>query len=509
MRILSLAFLFLYSAYSYGQVQMTQEEKDKIIQYNMGTVYQGCLSSFEKSTARSNQELREQLDRELRLDPVDTEELKKRVENIKTVASQYYSYALSKSPDLQKSFEEDLEKIAQNKECQEEGNYCRGELIATAKFYFDFMRPRDPDCADYDPSKIKEKDLMAIQSEVASSGMNYARTPSKRALCHLEYSMKDQRLKRYDRADPRSRYAENTAQLANKALMDVQVYVLNISEGIDKKTKQELKSREVHICDPSKSKDSVLYSYPLEGVLYDQPYTLGISIGKKEDPKPEPKECIEEKTTLFSEFVPTNFEEGRSTVGKDQIDPVKAKIMNFINSNPNMIVTDVSVISSSSKTPFTSIINNKKVIDPKSDEKNLALAGERSGFASQVLDEMKASSSELSKINFSVKSELAGPDFSNADFELRKTSATSAGYSAKLKEMFESNKDLFASQALRKSSDELMDSKQFPTLYHAKFKPFQGFRITITGYVKEKMKCSDQSSSSGKSSPGAGKATKQ
>src|SRR5690606_5220358 len=129
-----------------------------------------------------------------------------------------------------------------------------------------------------------------------------------------------------------------------------------------------------------------------------------------------------------------------------QIDPVKAKIMNFINSNPNMIVTDVSVISSSSRTPFTSIVNNKKVIDPKSDEKNMALAGQRSEFASQVLEEMKSSSSDLAKINFSVKSELAGPDFSPSDFELRKISSSSAGYSDKLKQMYESNKELFSSQ---------------------------------------------------------------
>lgn len=456
----------------YIQEYFTSESKEENVDYYERLIYRGCTVPKDKQEA------------------VESDEMIYRADQIKKTLAENFSRSFSENPKIKEALEKDLDAIAQDSSCQKEGNSCRAKLVSTALYYFQNLRPDVPDCQGYTPQDPMGKKYIQI--------------------CEIELKYRQTPLKHYSNngLDARAKYTDILVDQLNRVTNKIFRDVIHMTR--EWKKKQEIKDNVyVHVCGYPQS--GVVYQYPLRMNLYSDP-VVGIDPSAPK-PKPvevkTPQECIEEKTTLYSEFVPTNFEEGRSTVGKDQIDPVKAKIMDFINSNPNMIVTDVSVISSSSKTPFTSIVNNKKVIDPKSDERNLALAGERSGFVSQVLDEMKASSSELSKINFNVKSELAGPDFSNADFELRKTSATSAGYSAKLKEMFESNKDLFASQALRKSSDELMDSKQFPTLYHAKFKPFQGFRITITGYVKEKMKCSDQSSSPGKSSPGAGKATKQ
>ena len=97
--------------------------------------------------------------------------------------------------------------------------------------------------------------------------------------------------------------------------------------------------------------------------------------------KPPPIPCVEEKLTLYSEFVPVNFEEGRSTVGADQVGPVKAQIQNFIGANPNMIISEISVTSSSSRIPF---YISKGVIDPHSDRRNLDLAKQRADFAKKA-----------------------------------------------------------------------------------------------------------------------------
>lgn len=456
----------------YIQEYFTPESKEKNVNYFENLIYRGCRVPKAKQEA------------------VESDEMVYRADQIKDTLSENFSRSFSENPKIKEAFEKDIDAIAKDSACQKEGNSCRAKLVSTALYYFQNLRPDVPGCQKYTP-----QDPM---------GKKYDQ------ICEIEIKYRQTPLKYYSNngLDARAKYTDILVNQLNKVTQNIFRDVIHMTR--EWKKKEEIKDNVyVHICGFPPS--GVVYQYPLRVNLYGEPL-MGADpsapkIAKVEVKKPE--ECIEEKVTLFSEFVPTNFEEGRSTVGKDQIEPVKAKIMNFINSNPNMIVTDISVVSSSSKTPFTSIVNNKKVIDPKSDEKNLALANQRSGFASQVLDEMKASSSDLSKVNFNVKSELAGPDFSEEDFNLRKVSSTSVGYADKLKQIFESNKDVFATQALRKNPEELMDAKQFPTLYHAKFKPFQGFRITINGYVKEKMKCSEQSSSKGSSSGGKGSASKQ
>lgn len=169
---------------------------------------------------------------------------------------------------------------------------------------------------------------------------------------------------------------------------------------------------------------------------------------------------------------------GRTTVGRDQVEPLKAKIIAFIKNNPEMILTDVI----------------KKMRDPNSDAKNLSLAKERAQFAENVMSEIKSSSSQLSHINFLITVELAGPDFDSMDLNERFVTRRTPDYLERLDALFQRYKKIYIEQALKNSANDLMDEKEFVNLYQAKYKPFQGFRVHIKGYKKEDMKCIDPDS---------------
>jgi hypothetical protein len=42
-----------------------------------------------------------------------------------------------------------------------------------------------------------------------------------------------------------------------------------------------------------------------------------------------------------------------------------------------------------------------------------------------------------------------------------------------------------------KSPQELMDETKFVNYYQAKFKAFQGFKLSILGHIKSELKCSE------------------
>ena len=56
-----------------------------------------------------------------------------------------------------------------------------------------------------------------------------------------------------------------------------------------------------------------------------------------------------------------------------------------------------------------------------------------------------------------------------------------------------------------------MNESRFSNLYQAKYKPFQGFKINISGYKKDSMKCPDTvKGGAGNTKPAsANKASKQ
>lgn len=209
--------------------------------------------------------------------------------------------------------------------------------------------------------------------------------------------------------------------------------------------------------------------------------------------------CVEDKHILHSEFILQNFDERRTEVGIDQVQPLKLKLKAFIDSNPTLTITDVAVTSSSSKVPLYMSVGGRKIIDPNSEARSLSIAQDRARFASKALMEIKSSHSALLTANFSAAAALVGPEFTPRELNNRFVTRQSPDYEKQVKALFEEIKDSLAEEALIKSEKDLLDESRFTNLYQAKYKPFQGFRLVISGFKK----CSEKKvkPSAGSSSP--------
>lgn len=206
--------------------------------------------------------------------------------------------------------------------------------------------------------------------------------------------------------------------------------------------------------------------------------------------KRPPLPCVEEKHVLYAEMFPLNFELERSTVGEDQIGPVKNKVTALLASHEAEFITDIEITASSSQAPFfTTAGNGKRVLDPESGEKNLSLAKERASFAEKVLKGLKESHP---KINVIVQAELSGPDFRPTDLNDRFVTRMTPSYGEKLESLYQKYKTAFNDQALIQSSYDLIDEKKYGNLFLAKFKPFHGIRMVVRGHKRELMKCLDK-----------------
>jgi hypothetical protein len=419
--------------------------------------------------------------------PVVAEEMSYRVDQIKATLGGKFSKSFSENPKIKEALYKELESIGGDSGCQVEGNDCRARLVATSVYYFQNLRPDIPGCKDYSSKPPMTK--------------GYDNN------CEIELKYRNQRLKIYGQAnggmDSRGIYTDQLIQQLNSVSDKILKDVLHRTVAMPTKKKPEVKDQiNLNICNSVPY--GVVYNYPLRMNIYRDPIS-GIDPSQvvvKVEKKTEPAPCVEEKLSLYSEFVPLNFKEGESTTGIDQIDPVKEKIKAFILANPNMVITDVSVTSSSSRTPYYKVgAGGKKVLDPESDQRNKTLADERAKFAEQALNELKGSSSELSKVNFEIKSALAGPEFIAMDLNNRFVTKDSPDYAKKVQEVYDANKELFEKEALVKSPSDLMDEKRFSNLYQAKYKPFQGFKINISGYKKESLKCGESGGAPTKGSP--------
>lgn len=198
--------------------------------------------------------------------------------------------------------------------------------------------------------------------------------------------------------------------------------------------------------------------------------------------------CEETKSVLHREFVGLDFDKDRSTVGADQAEPVKNKIQSFIKAHPELNVTDIQITASAAKIPFYVEQRGRKVLDPNSDERNFSLSQERAIFVEKALTELKKSS-DFKQVKTEVKAVLAGPDFAPIDLNDRFVSNLTPGYKDKIKDQFEKNKKIYAEEALVEKSDDLLNEKQFGNLYQAKFKPFFGFKLVLSGHRKNDPKC--------------------
>lgn len=423
-------------------------------------------------------------------DAVDPDELSYRVDQLKDILGERFSKSFSENPKIKEALDKDLEAIGNDKKCLAEGNDCLTKLVATSIYYFQYLRPDVPGCKGY------------VKREPMSKGYDNQ--------CEMELKLRPQSLKNYGRAngglDARGVYTDILIERLNTTTRQIFTEVLHQTVTGPTKRKAEVKHKfNLNICDTVES--GVVYQYPLKSNFYAEFFTNAETNKAPVVEKKVPEACVEEKLTLYSEFVPLNFEEGRSEVGIDQIQPVKAKIKAFIDSNPTMIITDVTVTSSSSKTPFHISVGGKKVIDPNSDARNMSLAQDRARYASQSMNELKSSSSALANVNFSAAAVLAGPDFTPKDLNNRFVTKQTKDYEKQVHAVYEELKDSLTNDALIKSEKELLDESRFTNLYQVKYKPFQGFRVSISGYKKELMKCTDKTDAKAKPASGSSSAS--
>lgn len=194
--------------------------------------------------------------------------------------------------------------------------------------------------------------------------------------------------------------------------------------------------------------------------------------------------CGEEERSLLKEFLPTDFDKNRSTVGQDQAEVVRMRVQSFIASNPDMKITKVEVNSLSPRVPFMVLQGTRKIIDPTSDERNSNLARDRGNFARDLLLELRTSSPTLSATTFTIQSSLSGPTFTPTDLNDRFVTPLTPNYRARVESFYREHESLYQELALRQDVSDLLNESEFPNLYQVKFKPFQGFRVEISGINK-------------------------
>ena len=429
-----LIFLTLSSpAFSQQEYFMPQTKKLGLEHFK-NKIYRGCSDLKEKQ------------------DPVPAAEMERLVTATKKIVEENFKKAFAENPKVHLAFKKDINSIMRDAGCQRVGNDCRAKLLALSLYYYQQFRPDLPDCED------KLDNRCTLEEKYREANLQGARN-------------------NYGTLGPGSYKKELIAQKNNTTIK-----LFNLIMHKDKIN--------LHICNEVRS--GIVHQYALN-LDEEGEYQVGMDPDFNPNAKVA-KACVDEKKILLAEFLQTELDASRTTVGQDQVEPVKHRIMSFLKSNSDMIVTDISVTASSAKTPFYTTVAGKKKIDPKSNDRNLSLASDRSVFVARALTTIKSSDSQFSHINMSVKAELAGPEFVMMDLNNRFVTKMSPGYLERLTAIYNQNSKAFKEEALINAPEDLLDEKKFSNLYLAKYKPFEGYKIQIHGFIKSEMKCLERPS---------------
>jgi hypothetical protein len=465
---------------AYIQNYFTPENQTKEVARMQDLILSGCTVDLKKQPA------------------IGQDEMAFNVDQVKMLIHSKFSKSFEENSLIKEMMDNALNAIAVDPSCAKEGNDCRTRLVATATYYYQNLRPNMPGCDGY----VKYDYTTSSAKKKRAEENGYIKE------CEAEIQLRGQKLSGYGRSnggmDQRGAYSDELVNELNKVTRQIQMGVLGETTGKNVKKKKvvglDKHPYKMDICGEVQS--GVVYAFPLRVNLYGEPFA-GYDPAKKVTTTPEPKKdpvsdkkpepCAEEIKVLHEEFVPMNFEEGSSTVKGSEVKPVKQKIEDFVSSHSSLVITNIDVTSSSSKTPFYKTVNGEKVYDKEySDAKNLELAKSRANFAQTALDSIKSGHPELGDAKYTSVGAINGPDFDKDDLADRKVTSKSPEYKALVEKIYAEYKDMLAKDAMIKSSKELLDSKRFANLYDVKYKPYQGFKIVISGYSKETRKCGDK-----------------
>lgn len=454
----------------------TDVGQEENVEYFQDLILKGCKNPLDKQPA------------------IDKEEITFVVDHVRSILQDKFSKAFAENPQIKTMMDKSLDAIAADPTCAQVGNDCRTRLVATATYFMQPLRPNVPGCDGY----VKYDYTTKAAKKKRAEDNGYIKE------CEVELQYRNKSLAGAGRSnggmDQRGAYQDILIQEQNNALMDIQQLVLLETEDKEYKKKKlvQLNKSRMNISICGSVTNGVIYSYPLKIGLYKDNFgglETNKPVTKKPDPVPEKKAepCVEEIKVLHSEFVPVNFEEGSSTVKSSELKPVKQKIEDFISGHSNLVITNIDVTSSSSKTPFYKTEGGKKVYDKAySDAKNLTLAESRASIAQTALDSIKTGHPELNEAKYTTAGAIKGPDFDKDDLSDRSVTSKDPKYKALVEKLYSEYKEMLAQDAMVKSSQELQDTKRFTNLYEAKYKPYQGFKIVISGYSKETRKCGEK-----------------
>lgn len=416
----ALTILLLTTTFSYAEpFYFSPQNKKAGLDYYKKIIYNGC------SSLKTLQE------------PIPQEAMKKYVQQVRKLVNEDYSRAFKENPLVKIAWEKDMETLLKDSNCQRPGNDCRARLITVSLFYYQRLRPDIPGCQKYVPGK---------------SPMN--------SQCEVELKFRSKDL----RSVPKNYGAYGIGTYKDELTVIKNNTTLRTFQTVMYKDKTNL-----HIC-----QEDSHYKYGLNindpGIYYE-------GLNPEDDPARRiPSDCVEDKMVLEQKFMPTDFED-RSTVGEDQVEPLKKYLEDYIKNNPETIVTELEVTSSSAKVPFYIVKNGKKVIDPDSHKKNAKLAQERAFFAKKVLEKMKGSRSDYSKIEMSFKAALAGPEFKPTDLNERFVTRMTPGYLERIEALYKKHEKEYQNKALKAAAYELLDAESSPICIRQNLNPFKDLSL--------------------------------
>ncbi len=390
-------------------------------------------------------------------DPVSSEEIHRLASAVEKLILTGYRKALAENPKVQEAFVRDIRDLAANDGCQREANDCRTRLASLALFYVERFRPDVPDCQEYTVTPA----AVADRKESCENELRYRKM-----------SLEGVHGSNYGTAGP-AIYKKQIIYLKNYVAFEV-------FKTVFQKDKSTL-----HICDPVTAGPSYLYS-----LEFKEPGSIYAGLDPDYDIlKHLPPECEAEKKNLLHEFISAHRGDDRTLVRPEEVLPLKDLIGGFLAKAVDHIVTDVAVTVTSSRLPFYATVGGQKVLDPKSDEKNLAIASKRSLHVERLLEELRVAYPQRASISFRSSAELAGPVFHPTNLNERYITRMNPGYSEKIEALFRNNERSYRDSILLAGAADLLDEKKYANLFQARFMPFHGYRVLIRGFRKDEMRC--------------------
>lgn len=421
-------FIFIFAQLARGQ------DKVEVMKQIQKVVYGGCTSALE---AQERVSIKEMMDLAV---------------SVKKILNETYARGFGENPRLNDEFQKDLNQLARDSKCQKDGNNCRVELFSMAYFYTHKMRADLPECKYISKDKVSQ--------------CEWEQKYRKESLQHITGT-------RYGKYGP-GRYKNRLIEIKNSTTQKV-------FETIFRKDKFNL-----HICNPTPGE--IVYNYNLDTYEVGEPYSNMKS--DQDSPGNFPVECLENSKIVLNEFINTPIDERRFTVGEDQVRPIRERVNKFLIFNPKINVTNITITLSMANLPHYKIANGKKVLDENSKEKNNSLLKDQMHFLEKIFQVDKNRKSAYSIINYEFKSELAGPEFNPLTLNERFVTPMTPGYEEKIKKLYKAYEKDYKEKALLSSDSELLNKESFENVFHAKYKPFQGYRITIEGMSKDDINCS-------------------